>query len=207
MNRALRPLRHVLSRTFLWRVLSGAFCVFAYAMLGLVCLLTVLPRVSDIEVRRVVSGSMEPGIAVNDIAVTRAVSANDISAGDVILFDAPARSQGFLVPAEPRRQPVLHRVIHVVENENGVHFETRGDNNGHPDDWLVPAASVRGELLFHVPYAGYLFLFLSSRLGYVLCVVLPGFAIMLPELLFIFRWIRYGEALQPTAEPQPGTAS
>lgn len=183
------------------RVLAAVSFSIAYALLGLVLVVTMLPRLTDFEVRRVVSGSMEPAVGLNSLAITRAVGPDDVQAGDIILFEAPSRGWS---DAASTGHPILHRVIHVAED--GAGFHTRGDANEHDDGWVVPPANVRGELLFQIPYAGYLFLFMSSPLGYLLCVVLPGFAIMVPELLLIFRWIRYGEALQPVAEAQ-GAAS
>ncbi|MGE5595688.1 MAG: signal peptidase I [Hyphomicrobiales bacterium] len=184
---ATRLVRRTAGNRWVVRVVSAAFFGAAYAILGLVFFLAILPRVSGFEVRRVISGSMEPGIQVNDLSVTRAVDPATLRVGDVILFDDPDSS----TPSNPR--VVLHRIVKVDHEAGDLGFETKGDNNPEGDAWVVPAANVHGKLLFHVPYAGHLLVVLGSKFGYFAFVVVPGLIIMIPELLFIIRWILHGE--------------
>jgi len=189
------------SRPWPVRLASMALSCVAYTLLGFVFLVAVVPHVSNFEIRRVISGSMEPNIALNDLAITRGVNPRQLHEGDVILFAAPSHLG---TPVAPDQAPVvLHRITKVVSDEGGPGFETKGDNNEQGDAWVVPAGNVRGQLVLHVPYAGYIFVFLASRLGYLLGVLLPGFVLMVPELLFILRWVRYGEAAVARPLPEP----
>lgn len=181
------------------RALSSLLFVVAYVALALVFAITMLPRLTDYEVRRVVSGSMEPNVGLNSLAITERVDPRSVEPGDVILFTAPNRNGGVFQRGNLNANPVLHRVIEVVDG--GV--RTKGDNNEGEDGWIVPQANIHGKLLFHVPWVGYALVFLSTQIGYFLCVVVPGFAIMIPELVIIGRWVMHKDITPPTPTPEP----
>ena len=77
---------------------------------------------------------------------------------------------------------MTHRVVRV-RSENGLFFVTRGDANASDDAFPVPARSVRGRVLWHVPTLGYAVDFLQWPRGFIILVVIPGLALTAAELL------------------------
>lgn len=87
----------------------------------------------------ILSGSMEPGLDVGDIAVVQPKPLNEVAVGDVLVFNAPA-THGVVREGEP----VIHRVIEIVPHDglvdtdkDAVYVRTKGDNNEDADPWIV----------------------------------------------------------------------
>ena len=92
----------------------------------------------------VLTGSMEPEVPDGSLALTRPVSATNIEVGEVVSYHDPSRPGN----------PVLHRVISIVDRSGARFFEFQGDANNAPDTLLVPEERIRNELLWHVPRLG-----------------------------------------------------
>jgi signal peptidase len=88
-------------------------------------------------------------------------------------------------PAKPGRL-VTHRVVRVREGDPPF-FDTQGDANASPDPFPVPARSIRGRVLWHVPVLGYAVDFLSWPRGFILLVVIPAVGLGLTEALALRR--------------------
>lgn len=94
--------------------------------------------------RPVCSGSMEPDITCDDLLILyEPESISDLGVGDIIYFRRPnATCTGYL-----EGRWMLHRVINVVANSNGVRLQTQGDALATPDRCFVPAEDVLFKLL------------------------------------------------------------
>ena len=97
----------------------------------------------DWEFDAVLSGSMEPVLAVGGLVVIKPVEAQYVSTGDVISFKIP-----------DIETPICHRVINISKVDGQLFFQTKGDANEEPDLNLVPAEAVNGKQVFYAPYAG-----------------------------------------------------
>lgn len=84
--------------------------------------------------------SMQPEFHTGDLVVTQRVPAGDLQVGDIIQFRRGTHD-------------VFHRIIEVRDGDGERVFITQGDNMPAADS-PVPAAHVRGKLLWHVPKAG-----------------------------------------------------
>lgn len=124
----------------------------------------------------VLSGSMQPTIAAGDVVVVDSVDADSIQEGDVITFEPPSGHQ--LEGAER----ITHRVIEVVEQEDGTYFRTQGDANEEPDQALVPADKVVGRVMFAIPKLGYVSQFAGSDQGLLLLVIVPAVLLIVSEV-------------------------
>ncbi|MFN8617174.1 MAG: signal peptidase I [Dehalococcoidia bacterium] len=188
------------------RLINASVLLTGYCLLSAVALLLLLPKLTGIEVRDVVSGSMEPTIHMHAVAITRPVEGRQVHVHDVILFREPRTARVGVHYGEGARRPVLHRVVNVVTTEDGgVGFETKGDANGTADGWTVRESDLVGKLVLDVPALGNAFNLMATRPGYFLFVVVPGLLIMIPELLVIYRWARWG-SLGPSATTVEATA-
>ena len=141
----------------------------------------------------VLSGSMEPEISTGDAVIVKSVDPAEIDSGDVITF---VRSEG--------STPITHRVVEVVETEEGVAFRTKGDANDDPDPALVPAESVTGEVWIVLPYVGHVVMFANTPGGMALFVGLPVGAFVVSELYAFTRGDTAAEQPEPESRRHVG---
>jgi len=97
------------------------------------------------EFDAVLSGSMQPALKVGGLVVIKPAEGQGIKMGDVISFKLPGIDT-----------PICHRVIDIVETDEGLFFQTMGDANEEPDLALVSVQDVTGRAVFYAPYVGYL---------------------------------------------------
>lgn len=112
----------------------GGLVLFLGCLLEAV--LAFAPQVFGLNVYRVASGSMAPGIPEGSLAYVRETEA-DI--GDVALFEP----EGF-------GSPVLHRIVAVDDGR----FVTKGDANPDADAWRVAPGDVIGIMAFRLDGLG-----------------------------------------------------
>lgn len=136
----------------------------------------------------VTSGSMSPAIQAGDVVIVRDVRVDAIDEGDVITFTRSPASSG----------RTTHRVVEVIETDDGTAFRTKGDANEEADRSPVPAEQVIGQVMFHVPYAGYVTVFASSKEGLLALVVVPAVLLVVSESYVIVEQARAG-----TVEERP----
>ena len=132
-------------------------------VLGLLAI-SVGPRFLPYQALVVRSGSMSPTIPTGSIVFYSKVAAKNVKVGDVIVFSRPGQ------PSEK----VTHRVYKIGTSSTGRYWTTKGDANGAPDDWRVPAIGTGWLESFHVPYVGYVLYDLQSSLGRLLLLVIPA---------------------------------
>ena len=113
----------------------------------------------------VVSGSMEPAFYRGDIVLVEKADflgihefdPKDVKVGDVVVYDAAWYNQ-----------PVIHRVINIVDINGTTMYVIKGDNNGSPDPYYVKANQITekvvtfGDNLVIIPKVGYLSLWLRG---------------------------------------------
>ncbi len=113
----------------------------------------------------VVSGSMEPAFYRGDIVLVEKAdflgihefNPNDVKVGDVVVYDAAWYDQ-----------PVIHRVINIVDINGTTMYVIKGDNNDSPDPYYVKASQIKervvtiGDNLVVIPKIGYLSLWLRG---------------------------------------------
>ena len=97
------------------------------------------------EFDAVLSGSMQPALGVGGLVVIQPAEAQGIKMGDIISFRLPGIDT-----------PICHRVIDIIETDEGLFFQTKGDANEEPDPYLVSVQDVTGKAVFYTPYVGYL---------------------------------------------------
>jgi signal peptidase len=93
----------------------------------------------------IATGSMEPVIYPGDVILIEKVHNNDVeklAIGDIIQF----RVENFMVS---------HRIIEVIEGEQGVYYRTKGDNNNAPDSQPVLPQNIKGRVVRVVPKIGW----------------------------------------------------
>jgi signal peptidase len=147
------------ARIATWLVMA----VVTVAVLGLLAV-TVGPRLFSYQALVVRSGSMAPTIPTGSIVFYRKIPAEKVKVGDVIVFSRPD------IPSER----VTHRVYKIGSSSTGRYFVTKGDANGAPDDWRVPAVGTGWKASFHIPVVGYVLYDLQSTAARLLLLVVPA---------------------------------
>jgi signal peptidase I len=125
----------------------------------------------------VLSGSMEPTLAVGDVVVEAPLAPRDARVGDVITFRSP----------QNQARLVTHRVVRVRASGDSVWFQTKGDANTGTERWSIEADGVLGRVEYRVPKVGYVTNRLGSRFGRLGLIVIPALLLGLYELKRIWR--------------------
>jgi signal peptidase len=153
---------HLVGRILSW-ILVAAASVVAVSLLAV----TIGPRFLPYQALVVRSGSMSPTIKTGSIVFYKKMNADKVKVGDVIVFDKPGQTN----------EKVTHRVFKISNGATGRYFTTKGDANGAPDSWQVPAVGTGWVAAFHLPAIGYALAALQSTLARLLLLVIPALAL------------------------------
>ena len=128
----------------------------------------------------VYGGSMMPTIPIGSVVAAKSVEASAIKVGDIITFRTGTEAD----------KVVTHRVVEVSNGDGALSFRTAGDNNANPDGSAVLAENVVGKVWFHMPFLGYLSSFVTTKLGFILLIIVPGIFIISLEARNIIAELR-----------------
>ena len=114
----------------------------------------------------IISPSMTPKYQVGDLVYVRSTVPENIKQGDVITFVA---NEDLLV--------VTHRV-YGIDTENRC-FITKGDANNVEDSAPVRYENVLGVVSFSLPKLGYVSMYIGTRSGRYVCIMLGCLLILI----------------------------
>ena len=109
----------------------------------------------------VLSGSMEPELSVGDFLIIAERDSYDLN--DVVVY-------------QDGRMAVTHRIVSITDEE----VITKGDAN-NTNDAPITREQIKGEVVFAIPFVGYLVNIIKSPIG-TLCII--ALAIFLLERSF-----------------------
>ncbi|WP_051208405.1 signal peptidase I [Propionicicella superfundia] len=162
--RAIRPSRR---RRLLWRLFGALGWVLSAAVVALVLLLVVIPRVNGGTTLTVMTGSMQPGLRPGDVVATRAVdparACDQVKVGDLLSY--------LPLPDDPTL--ITHRVVGVGTGTDtaACTFLTKGDANSTADKLVLPVQT-RGVVMYSVPWVGNVRQWLGTNADTALWVLL-----------------------------------
>lgn len=125
-------------------------------------------NIAGFSVFRVVTGSMEPEISIGSLLISQKVNIDQVEIGDIVCF----RSQ----EADMLGKTITHRVINILDSEGKVFLETKGDANLVADAHYVSERYLIGKVIAYTGQENLLsdiMSFLTSRMGFLICIVLP----------------------------------
>lgn len=170
------------------RRIFGALAVAAATVIVLgLAAITIGPKLFPYQALVVRSGSMAPAIPTGSIVFYRPINATDVKVGDVIVFSEPG---------QPNTK-VTHRVYAIGTGAQGKYFVTKGDANGAPDDWQIPAVGKGWKAIFHLPYVGYILFDIQSTYGRLLLLLIPAGLLALITLWEIWEGRREDSSPAP----------
>ena len=131
----------------------------------------------------IISPSMVPNINVYDAVVTMRVSPNKIKLNDIITFlSKDINTNG---------TPITHRVVGIVDTEKGTKaFRTKGDNNESEDRALIKENEILGKVMLRIPMIGHVKTFLTSKIGWLIIIVVPCLILIGSDILKISGLIK-----------------
>lgn len=141
------------------------------AVLAVLAILLLGPRVMGYQGFAVLSGSMEPGIPVGSIVFSKEVDPATLEVGDVITYQLGSDTL------------VTHRITQIDEENQQV--VTKGDANDSEDGSPVAYSQIAGRMDIHIPYLGYITIYIKTPVGIgVICGVLIALILLnfLPEI-------------------------
>lgn len=140
-------------------------------VLGMICVSSALFMFSrQGQLFTVISGSMKPTIQVGGIIGIIPQAENSYQTGDIIAFRS-------------NKGVITHRIAEVLTKESeSKQFITKGDANPVADPEPIPSKSVLGKVAFSLPYLGYLFAWLKTKVGFGVLILLPATIVVLQEL-------------------------
>lgn len=97
------------------------------------------PNLFGYKFFNVISGSMKPNLEIGDIVITKEIE--DIKKGDIITF----RQQNSII---------THRVVDIINENEKLYYQTKGDNNNSNDEILVEYKDIEGIYACRIPKIG-----------------------------------------------------
>ena len=88
------------------------------------------------------SDSMNPIYYRGDAIIYKKTPTNKIKKDDILVF-------------EKNKTIITHRIINIIEKDNQILFQTKGDNNDKPDEELIKEENTLGTVKYIVKYIGY----------------------------------------------------
>lgn len=145
-------------------VLSSLILILLVAL----AVLLLVPRFMGYYTLAVLSGSMEPEISVGAIVYAKEIEPEELKVGDILTYRINESTM------------VTHRIVEIDTTEK--QFITKGDANDVIDGNPVTYDQVVGKTVFHVPFVGYISIYIRTPLGIAaICGVL--FVMLLLNLL------------------------
>lgn len=141
----------------------------AILLLLVIVFITVVPHFikQSMPFAPVTGTSMAPVLKEGDLITYEKISPNDVEVGDIIAYSVPPLTQRYY-DCPP---VVVHRVVDRDTNR-GLHYRTKGDNNPAQDPWSVRYCDIIGKVSQRISYLGFSILFLKSRPGLTLIVMM-----------------------------------
>jgi len=176
--------------TVVKRLLAAALVVLLVAVAIALAVAVALRLFGGYGTLVVSGGSMGDSIPNGSFVVARWLDPDDVAIGDVILVTEDVGGS--------ETRPKLHRVVFVEQDADHVSVRTKGDGNTAEDPLLYVLPDRVLTPAYHIPYLGFLVAMVSSPLGWLLLVALPGAALCLLALRFI--WLAGPEASPASAQ-------
>lgn len=142
-----------------------------------------------ISLYTIVSPSMEPTIMVYDVIIdTRVDETTELKKGDIITFYSNTIDTGGYT--------VTHRIEDIFESNGVTYYTTKGDNNIESDSGIITIDNIVGKVKFIIPSIGKIQMFVTSRAGWALIILIPALGIILVDIKKLIKIFRIKEQIE-----------
>lgn len=161
------------SKNIIKKVLNISTSLITVVLLVLAILLNGV-RVFGYTPYTVISGSMEPKYPVGSIVYVEQTDSEDIDIGDTITFIL-----------NEELTTITHRV--VEDDTENLLFTTKGDANNVNDASPVHYKNVLGVVRYSLPLLGYISVFIASKKGIALIVMIVSIMLISSLLTYLIE--------------------
>ena len=180
-------------------IIATSFVGLIIVMAALVTILSLSSKEDDVPslfgctAFSIQSDSMEKTIMTGDFILGNKCDPHDLVEGDIISFYTLNKKGQIFINT--------HRIVEIEETELGRVFTTKGDNNPDNDESKVTEGDIVSKYSgFRIPLLGFVITFLSTQLGFFLCVVLPVLLYTLWQLYILIKVIMDNQKLKVIEE-------
>jgi signal peptidase I len=164
------------------------------AVLSILALTIVVPRLTGSTPYTVLTGSMRPTYPPGTLIVVKPQDPETLGVGDAITFQKES--------GDP--EVVTHRIIESRQSSKGVRtFVTQGDANPSRDKNPVVVEQIRGKVWYSVPYLGYVNNVVTGQQRAVMVSVVVGGLFVYAGAMFVGA---YRDRSRRKDDPAVGTA-
>lgn len=97
---------------------------------------------------------MEPTLNVDDVVIVKACKLEELLEGDIITFTHEGRT-------------ISHRILYILEDDGQLKFQTKGDHNEIPDNYVIDGSQIYGKMLFKINGLGGIVQYIQNISGLV----------------------------------------
>ncbi len=146
-----------------------------------------------ISIFTIVSPSMEPNIMVYDIIVDLKVNNDsELKKGDIITFYSNSINTGGYT--------ITHRIYDITEVDGEIRYVTKGDNNNNIDEGYITFKDIVGKVRLIIPDIGKIQFFLSSRMGWLIVILIPALGIIIMDIIKLIQIFRIKKEIEDIPE-------
>jgi len=116
------------------------------------------------------------------------IKSNELKIGDIITFYSNTIDTGGYT--------VTHRIVDIYKNNGVIYYTTKGDNNMDKDAGLITIDNVVGKCKFIIPSIGKMQIFITSRAGWILIILIPALGIILMDIKKLIKIFRIKEQIE-----------
>lgn len=159
---------------------KASYYVFLVALVavGVLFISTFFPIPGNIQIKTVLSDSMEPAIRAGSIVIVKPVES--YTTGDIIAFGENVKDETFIVK----------RIFDREVIEGAFLFTTKADASNNPDLNKVRQNEVIGKVFVSIPYLGFLIDSSRKPAGFVIIVGILALVFMYDHVKSIWSGVR-----------------
>jgi signal peptidase len=162
---------------------AGNLGLFALLLLAVAY---VLPSLLGYQRYIITGGSMQGTYDKGSVVFEKVVPTAQLRVGDVITYIPPASSGVTNL--------VTHRIVAADRGAKGIVYKTKGDANPSIDPWTFTLDRPEQAVVdFHVPYVGWVLLYLADPSHRKLLIGVPAGLVALASILEALRNARRGQ--------------
>jgi signal peptidase len=165
-----------------------ALNLFLAAMFGIAGLMLV-PAALGLHRYVILTGSMTGTYDPGSIVFDKQVATSSLKVGDAITYAPPPGMS-------PNHELVTHRIVRIAPGRGGRRvYQTKGDANKTADRWrFMLARAEQDKVVFHLPYAGYIFAVLGVPRFRMALIGVP--AVLVALWIVVGMWRDAGEIVR-----------
>jgi len=140
-----------------------------------------VPAVAGHQLYIVGGGSMSPTFSAGSVVLVRPQEASTVRIGDIVTYRDPDAGATATI--------VTHRIVGISQSEP-LSFTTRGDANHANDPLPLPSSNLIGRVAYVIPYLGFVFSFMQTRVGMLVMLILPASLVIVVEVRKLMGYAR-----------------